>query len=308
MTAIAPVFSSPTISFQKKEKLSFVELGKRIYSRFSEHTDLLNSFGYLLLNTSMVASRIFNSIPRVVGNGIYAVFGYFGVLSVGYQWKAITKSVQDCAIAFHLQDYPGLVTTALRVAVQGIDMLLCYGLFAAALLSLGGYSVQALFFYGFMRPIGLASFFAGIGLEIQSYFVNDAVIERIQKYIREHICSEGIEQIDKIIKTNRVDNHVSKEDAFLFMRLLRQLDERMIEMLKEKAAKKYEPLLEGLKSKQDWTRNNLVLTVLGYVAIGIGRAFPNTLIQSTANWYMSLLYTSKLIQEKYDREVFRDLI
>ena len=65
------------------------------------------------------------------------------------------------------------------------------------------------------------------------------------------------------------------------------------------ALKLFYGIKDGMQNTQAATKANLILTSLGYISMGICRAFPDTLIEMFTRWSMSVLYTDKFIYEKF---------
>lgn len=285
---------------------------RKVKANPKEHTDLLSSLGYLTLNTCIVASKLFTRFPQVIGRASNVLLNYMGVIELNFQWNTLWKNFQDTKWAFTYGDRKGYVLSALKTGIKGIDIILCSGLFAASLFALGGYLSVAAKMYRIMRPIGLVSYFPCVGLVISDYFVNRSVLKKIEA------IGKSPEKIKQVIKEISLLNTYSKSEEKLFaMQLVRQLDQNVLLTVMKKLQESnrdgiseelWTSLKKGIQDKQDYTRANASLIGIGYISLGICRAYPNTLLQSSLQWLICLLYTGKIVIEKYQQELLRDQI
>ena len=73
----------------------------------------------------------------------------------------------------------------------------------------------------------------------------------------------------------------------------------------QEALKLFYKIREGVEMRQQWTEDNLSITALGYGAMAVSKAFPETVADYTARWSLSVLWTDVLVRQKlfnYDVE------
>jgi len=173
--------------------------------------------------------------------------------------------------------------------------------------------------YTVMRPFSLFSLGTGILTEIYDYKKNNSLCGRIK------VAARKPEKVEKVMRHflkrlyHEKDRTEESSEKRLARHTFKQLDHYVMETLRENLGKKYDvdtvdqlmgvmnqsdlnalihKLRTGLKQKRKYTQANLGLIVLGYLSMGICKMWPDSLIQCSVTWTMSLLYTSKMIWQK----------
>lgn len=275
-----------------------------------EHSDLISSFGYLALDTAIFAAKLFKQFPQVIGRASSVALNYMGVVELNFQWDAFWKNHQDSAWAYRAGEKTGFFISALKTSLKGIDIILCCGLFAASIFTLFGYASAALTIYKMLRPVGVITYFPFIGLIISDYFVNKSLVNRMKA------IKEAPDKIKRVVDQILINGGNRSEEKTLGLLVVRQLDHNVFKTLETKLKENkvldyqemWSSLTNGIEKKLEFTKKNMGLTVLGYLFLGLCRAYPDTLLQSGLQWFICLLYTSKSVEEKYDQEKLRDRI
>src|SRR5438105_4928647 len=69
----------------------------RVFKKLISHySDLLSSFGILLLDTCDVAARIFPQVPRLAGRGAHFGLSCMSLTYIDFYTKNIVKGYHDC--------------------------------------------------------------------------------------------------------------------------------------------------------------------------------------------------------------------
>lgn len=291
-------------SFDTKIKKA-VDWCKNMYYR---HSDALSSLSILALNTTLVASRIFQNIPRIIERSANTLMNFAGIVWLNIQWRNLIKKGEDCLFAFQAKDWQGLIFCAAKVTVAVLSILLTFGTFGACLITLGGLPELALSMYLLMRPFSLFSLILGIVVDIVDYKINSDLNNKMIVILNSNSDKKIQTVMSSFLKLLR-----KKEGAGLnklALHTFRQQEHYTLEKMKEELGqlqsqedykKLFESLKQAVENKLLFTKANFGLIALGYLSMGICRMYPESLIQSLSLWSMSLLYTAKLFYEKHLR-------
>ena len=308
-----PDFSCRPIDEWAKDKISVV---KRILDK---HTDVISSMGILAITTGLLASKIFEQTPKFLPRLAMLVYNYAGIIWLNVQVRDLVKSVKDASRTIQSFDIPAMVETAAKVFVKGSNIILTCVIFAGSVASALVFPQASLAIALSIRSFSLSCLCINVVSDIRDYFANEDLLKRLEQI---ESSPEGSVLIGKvmvcfleIVKDLKSPSKVSvewKEEWALADKLVRQLDSYTVETFREslqKDRKEKNPLVDALKlfygvkdgllSTQAYTKANLSLTSLGYISMGICRAFPDSLIEMLARWSMSVLYTDEFIQRKF---------
>ncbi len=294
---------------------------------YRNHSDLISSIGNDILNTIILVSRVVKQIPHAVNRSAYFAYNLTGMFWINVQIQDLQKKAKDTQVNFSAYDFEGVITSAAKTAVAALNILLSASLLTAALISLAGMPQIALTIYSAMLPFSLFSFFTNIGCELYDYIKNKMLAKKFRniKFAKEFTAnSEKAKKVAEFF-VRRLYNLQQTKCGFSEKKLARhtfkQLSYFQISAMLQKFQNKYradsaqtlltvlrrdqskigkllQDLKKGLEDKNTYTKNNLGLITLGYVCMGICKAYPDTLIQSFVTWGISLLYTLKMIYEK----------
>ena len=200
-----------------------------------------------------------------------------------------------------------------------MNILLTCAFFGASVAAAIGFPHLTMAMHLAVRPLALASLATNIATDVRDYFVNEGILkemDRLEKYSRTD------RQIAKVmscfLEIVMRPKHVPclglsqwPEERKLAERIVRQLDTYTLETFQEGLAKPrrigdvrqevlklFYAVQDSMRNKQSNTKANLFLTGLGYVSMGICRAFPETVTEKATRWGMSVLYTDELIRQK----------
>lgn len=308
-----PEFSCRPINEWAQDKIG---VAKRILDK---HTDVISSMGILAITTCLLASKIFEKTPKFLPCMVRLVYNYAAIIWLNVQVRDLVKSIKDASRAVQAIDVPAIVETAAKVFVKGSNIILTCVLFGGAVVSAFIYPHASLVIALSIRSFSLSCLCVNVLSDIRDYFANEDLLKRLEKI---EASPDGSALIGKvmvcfleIVKDLKTPSEVSsewKDEWILADRLVRQLDSYTVETFREslqRDRKEKNPLVDALKlfygvkdgllSTQAYTKANLSLTTLGYISMGICRAFPESLIEMVARWSMSVLYTDEFIQRKF---------
>lgn len=288
---------------------------------WDKHSDLVQSIGILAITTSLLAAKIFKSIPPLLPRLATVVYNYGGIWWLNLQIRDFLKSYRDLSHTLNNRDWKGIIETAAKVLVKGINILLTCAIFAASISALCGYPQIATAFYLAMRPIGLTTLIITIFNDINDYFANKRLLRDLEKIIEQSRSGQEIAKtiicFKKIIFQSKPleETLAWKNERTLAELLVRRLDCWTIETFKEELSKPpqvdrirqeaervFFAIEVGLHQTQARTKAGLFLTGLGYLSMGIGKAFPESLVEMTMRWGMSVFHTDQLINRKLDQQ------
>ena len=271
----------------------------------NKHTDLISSGGILVLTTCLLADKLFR-IPPFLPRLSLMILNFGGIIWLNVQMRDFIKCSRDFFLALRLHDTGGMVLTAVKVYVRGVDTLLTCGLFAASVVAFIGFPQTTILMYQRMRPFAVSSLVLGVTTEITNYCINASLLKTLnQTSLKiESLMQHFVQQLLFFAKKSKT---ASQKDSLLAVHIIRQLDTPTLETFQEKMSVQenteiiriFYAMKESLENKQAATENNLFLVALGYVCMGICRIFPGSTIEISLRWIMSLLYTDELIKQKF---------
>ena len=280
----------------------------------NKHTDLISSVGILAITTCLLASKIFETMPKILPRVALVVFNYGGIIWLNVQVRDFLKSGNDFIYGVRQRQWTQVVETAAKVFYKGVNVLLTCAFFGSSVLGLVGFPGAVLSVALALRPLSLASLGLNICSDIRDYFVNEAILHQVEKIESEDDARDKIGGV-MIQFLERIKNVKSSETAtretFLADKMIYQLDMHTLETFREKLANRcvegnpraeamkiFFAVHDGIRSRQAGTRANLSLTVMGYLSMGICKMFPDSLIEMATRWSMSVLYTDELVRQK----------
>lgn len=309
--SLAIATSSPApkwISHGKNVLLKGVRWTKVILDK---HTDLIHNLGIIAISTCLLAAKIFKNMPSYLPRVSNFVFNFGGIIWLNVQVVDFLKSCRDVSHAIKERDIIGLVETSAKVAVKGVDVLLTITIFSASMLMTLGYPEITLAVYLAIRPIALASLAVMIASDVRDYFVNRKIIADLKNCENSAGISLTAQKVTncfhQIVTKGSVDADVKGAERSIAYRLLRQFHASTVNAYKEGLSREnsnptelYQIMKQSLIETQAYTEDNLKLRALGYVSMGICKAWPETIIEKSSRLGMSLLYTALLIRKKIE--------
>lgn len=303
------------------------ETGKRLAQKgwnfsvrvLNKHTDLISSLGILAITTCLLAAKIFKNIPSILPRLANVVFNYGGIIWLNVQVRDFIKSCRDWGRVVGQGDWQALLETTAKVFVKGVNILLTCAFFGASVAAAVGFPQLTLALHMAVRPLSLTSLAINIAGDVRDYFANEEVLKQLDSL--ETDCKTD-RQIAKVmgcfLEIVMRPKHVpcrgllqwSKERKLADF-IVRQLDTYTLETFQEGLGKKralsdvrqevlklFYNVQDSMRNRQANTKANLFLTVVGYVSMGICRAFPETVVEKATRFGMSVMYTDELIRQK----------
>jgi len=276
-----------------------------------KHTDLISSGGILAITTCLLADKVFKEFPPIIPRLSLVLLNFSGIIWLNVQIMDLIKSCYDLKRVFDWKDWDGLVQTAAKVVVRVSNILLTGLFFGASVVGACGFPQISAALYIGMRPFALTTLVLNILTDLGDYFANKAILQIIDR-IEEARSGLTMAKVSLSFLEIIGGHKVTYPEGFFANRIVRQIERRTVETFKEKLVQKisiedvrleayklFYNLKDGLVSKQAGTKANLSLTVLGYVSMGVCKAFPDTLKDMISRWTISVLYTDELIRQKF---------
>lgn len=287
----------------------------RIKRILDKHTDLISNLGILAITTCLLASKIFESTPPILPRLAMVVYNYGGIIWLNVQVRDAIKSGKDLYRSIGEKDYVGIIETAAKTFVKSANIALTCVIFGGSVASTFVMPQASLSIALAIRSFSLSCLVINVASDIRDYFANRTLLQTLESMEAD---PEGSPRIGKvmvcfleILKHGRVVSEMPEEKC-LADRLVRQLDTYTLETFQESLSqqKKEKPTLvdalklfygvvDGMQCNQAATKSDLSLIALGYVSMGICRAFPDSLAEMVARWSMSVLHTDRFIQRKF---------
>lgn len=287
-----------------------------------KHTDVISNLGILATTTCLLAAKIFEHTPKILPRVANFIYNYGVIIWLNVQIRDFLKSTNDFFRTFTLSGLGGMVgivETAAKVFVKGTNIILTCAMFTGAVISAIAIPEAYLAVALSIRTFSLTSLFINILSDVRDYFANEDLLRRLELMETNPNGSVLIGKVMvcflEIVKNVETPSKVSsewREEWKLADRLVRQLDNYTFETFKESlkvyrkeknslvdALKLFYGVIDGMKANQAYTKANLTLSALGYLSMGICKAFPDSLIEMSTRWTMSVLYTDEFIQRKF---------
>jgi hypothetical protein len=125
---------------------------------FNNHTDLVSNLGVLVATTMFLASKVFVNAPAFLPRAAIIILNRGVIIWVNEQVRDLRKSCRDFSLITS-QEWEALLTTAIKVSVKGIDLLLTCAMFGASCAIFFGMTAVSAYVYSMMRPLALGSWF-----------------------------------------------------------------------------------------------------------------------------------------------------
>ena len=270
-----------------------------VYSKtisvLDKHTDLIHNVGILAITTLQLLSKIFEKTPSFLPRLSKVVFDFGGVIWLNIQKKELIKANNDLKRAWHFSKRAACLVLAVKVLFKAINILLTAATFSSSVISAFGFPDTGLSILLSLRSIGLISLGYDIVVHISDYFTNQQLLSEMKKTD----MTFNPQIINNLYKSSNqyreINDNLMKVD-----RVFRQINIYHLNELEkiEDPTLLSDKIKEILSYNQKMTRVDLSLMGLGYCAMGVCRAFPNSIIETSTRWSMSVLYTAKLIHQK----------
>lgn len=289
---------------------------------FDRHTDVISSVGILAITTCLLAAKLFKGIPEVVPRLARLMYNFGGVIWLNIQVKEFLKSGSDLMRSLRDRECRAVLETSAKVFVEATNIFLTCAFFSAAAVALCGFPHISTSIYASLRSVSLVALAitvvndVDIANTVKDYFENRAVLSEMKKMSANR--ASGNVQVEKLTKCfleiiaspdkNGMDEVMHRQEWRMASRIVRQLDMQTIEAFKDRLTDQkgikfnsiqfFDELQKGMMNSQTKTMNKLGLRTLGYLAMAICKAYPDTLIEVSLRWGMSVLYTAELLRDK----------
>lgn len=257
-------------------------------SWLKQNADMLDQGMLLCSNTVILASQLIRSIPAPVMRAAKTIRCFPGVISINFQFRDLWKVERDFTLAAEKWDWPGLLYSAVRVALKAVDIFLTLGSFAIYAL-LPGLTPA---YYSAVTPVAITSWFTLIAFDLIDHYQNHALLKEMES------IKEEAKKVEIAQAFNAMVNRQPYHNIPLARKLLRQLDSYRLERLKKEGVT-FEALYKNLTTSVIVNNADLLLKVYFYICLGVNKMFPETLVQALSEWSASLLFTAKLAYAKY---------
>lgn len=285
----------------------------------NKHTDMISSGGILVISTCLLAAKIFENIPPVLPKIATLVYNWGGIIWLNVQVRDLAKSCHDWGRIISQTNWGALVETSVKVFIKAFNILVTCLTFGVSVLATFAFPEATLALQLALRPIALTTLVMNILSDIRDYALNERILDRLEIMEKTSKTAQDIAKtmicfLEITLKPKKPEPQGKQkwpEEWLLADSVVRQLDTWTIETFQENLVKPRtigHPREEGLKlfyavkdsmiNKQKGTRGNLFLTGLGYVSMGICKAFPGTLLEKSTRWGNSVLYNDELIGSK----------
>ena len=285
----------------------------------NNHTDLISSGGILIITTCLLAAKIFKNIPPLLSRLALAVFNFGGIIWLNVQVRDFMKSFHDLVRVIQNRDAMRCIEVAAKVFLKGTNILLTCAIFGASVVAAIGFPQLLAMLYLTTRPLALTSLAMTILTDIYDYFANRRLIHQMVKIESQPNAGEQIAKVISSFLTTilpnksiePISNANDNTERKLASHLVQQLDMFTLETFQESLTKNPEntsgrlnlyklffKVKECMVNKQAMTKSSLSLTALGYISMGVCKGFPDSVIEMSTRWTMSILYTDDLISQK----------
>lgn len=292
---VAAVCSSATPTTDRSIQNALTLWRSRLVKVYYHHSDLVSQYSRLGLNSIVLIGKLSTTIPQAIPRAAQVWLSYTGIAYTNIMIRDMLKSARDVRFAYLSSDYPGMIFTAIRTAVKVTNIALTFGLFVASVIALGGYPAVATAIYMGMRPIALIALVLGISDEFIDFAETKSLLESLPENdppnLMGHFSAYALDM--------PLDEEILKDATARC--LVRDLEESCLGVFQahpDKLSHCYLEVRKAVQQKLSTTIENLYARIFGYFSMAICRMFPDSLIQASLIWGISLYYTEKMVREK----------
>lgn len=276
-------------------------------------TDTEVIYGLMLsgVNTTFLLGKAIAAIPAVITHLAYASLRFIGLLWVHVQMRALLKSGGDLLFALSNHCWTRVYYVTAWAFVQGIGACLTVGGTVAAVAATLAYGSTATWMFMAMRPWGLAALVVQIALDVIAHCTDGPLIDRmreasksgsrVQAFFGAYQSGAASEAGLAAAARSRMDPNTWKELENKACALLDRTSLHPVFRLTRqwRLRRLFHITIQNLHTQQEEARSNLARTVVGYVAMGVTRAYPQTIVEAIVNWTINLYWTSEMLSRKY---------
>lgn len=299
-------------SFKLSEK-SWLKRSVRWLIDLQNNTGLVRQSCIVILDIIVLVDRIFSEFPKVIGKAAFFALNMMGLMYIGEILQEILKSLGDVSLSILHLEVRGIALSILKTAVKITDLSLLIGCCVTSSISLLGYNEKTKYFFALMNPYSIASYIVGMGLTVGDLYINTALITELKVVPAER--RQIISELFCSFVLNPFNPQASHSEAGLAIRSIRQLSSYDIKTFSKKMqmdlqgwepekplsseqaaaiAAYYPQIISSLENLLWHKSGDIILIIIGYVAMGIQKCFQNdTIIHSATNTAIALLWWVK---------------
>lgn len=285
-----------------------------------QHTDTISSIGILAVTTGMLAAKIFQGIPAIIGRSGRVFLEFSGVIWLNVQIKEFLKVQRDFIRSLGSGEMESIARTALKVTIAAMNIFFTCAYFAASLVTFAGFSHISMSIYLALRPFSLGVLSAELVKEVWDYSTNLKILNLFSEIESQRNAGQQLAKIMrsylKIISEDTISragiSEVNSFEGRLASNMVSQLDSFSIKLFSSnlgegnpriKALRLYYDIKYGIGNIQDRVKSNLSLSGLGYVSRCVCKMYPDSLIEMMTRWTMSVLFTDELVIKYKIRQI-----
>jgi hypothetical protein len=294
------------LSFKEKINTAVEWLG-RYWSRIKnfQNNRLASQTSILLLNISILTTKIFCSIPKVFATVPLTLLNFVGLLNIKDMHAEVKKLYIDAVSTFKLRILPRFILTVLKVAVEVTDFFLVISMSAVAVIGLTGNSRLTSQCYKYAAPIALASFALRFAIQVVEWYLSQRLwsdLNNVPEAERSQIALDFRELVLQDGNTHQNHHPLSQKIFWLMDNYdLNAYRTRFLNMPTEDANTLYPNLVNIINYKRLDQIGSWGMLAFGYGSMAICKAYPNTLLQSSLTTVNAALYWVKEVKNYVQR-------
>ncbi len=275
---------------------------KQLFESIRQHGDIISNVGYLIFTAGMLIPWVPEKITQIAFVAVNAM----GILYLDFMVSFTVKTGGDCYFSCFARSWSTAALTAFRTINAVSDTaLMALGLIASCALLLSKPKV-ATTIYAVTRPWGLTFLVVAIALDICNYVAYKTLSDRVKTLSKDDNASDRMRNILRDWKNFgwRGGLEGDKEERDLAARIRATMDKYTWKTLKgildvidvdnadsARITRGFNAVMQNIETQRVTERNTIGLTVINYVALGVGKALPNTIWQGLSYLSASILNT-----------------
>lgn len=278
-------------------------------------SEVLYDLSLNAINTVFLAGKASSRVPELITNLAYTSLKFVGLVYLPAQVQTSLKNCRDSVYALKNRSWVQFCYAAPQAFVQGSGVVLSLGgTVAAVATTLAGTAVTRVI-YSVLCPWGLVALAVQIMLEVWCHLTDDALLVRMNGMKRD---SGAIVRLFECYDSKSADADMAAFAAGLRNRMdthtWNTLEEKAVAILRARRSnpiswmstrwrlsKLFQVTVENITTQRNTLRADMLLRAVGYGAMAVTRAYPQTLIEAIVNWSISAFWTSRVFVTKYQQ-------
>lgn len=282
-----------------------------------EHLDLISSTTSTIANFVFLSGKLFAQIPATLTRSAFVVMNSIGLLYMDWQVSFTLKTTKDSVMSLKM-DVWQLVALTVAATVSGIsDLLLMLAGVGASVASWAGRQSISSSIYTVTRPWGVTFLFVAAALDIGNRLLHYSLKGRLTQLMHDEKAKDRCEAILNTLISKPAD--IDPKDRFLVAAIRIAMDKYTLETLLTRLTSRkrcdahllMKQVKDNIEVQSAFTWNNLCLRILGYPALYLCKAYPDTLVHAATLCTTSILHTVnnawKKWQESFQRSDIKQL-